>query len=237
MLALVRTEIMDGDNSRRRGLRGNGRRDTSKARSNVMPESEMYCPISALLTFIADAIDAAAQEALRKTDSNPKGSDDYHRIDLGLEIADEAFSDISPKSESKPDYTDMLAVIEVKTDVGKQQNAYQQLFEYSRNIYVNQHDRRFAWGLTVCGAVFRVCLINNDRMLASDPMDVTRPDGHMALAKWLVNMSFCEKNKLGRDPTIYYNMESTKWEIVVFDDNPEPITWITQDIRLEMTGT
>ncbi|KAJ2516282.1 hypothetical protein H4217_004676 [Coemansia sp. RSA 1939] len=207
-----------------------------------MPESEMYCPISALLTFIADAIDAAAQEVLRKTiaqktidalgtkrrivpfrktDSNPKGSDDYHRIDLGLRVVDEAFSDISPKSASKPDYTDMLAVIEVKTDIGKQQNAYQQLFEYSRNIYVNQHDRRFVWGLTVCGAVFRVCLINNDRMLASDPMDVTRPDGRMSLAKWLVNMSFCEKDKLGHDPTVYYNMESAKWEIVVFDDHLE----------------
>ncbi|KAJ2084860.1 hypothetical protein IW138_006561, partial [Coemansia sp. RSA 986] len=202
----------------------------------------MYPWVKALFIFIADAIDkedhnssnssnssTAAHPLLRKivsfknTDRTPEGADDQDRIDIGLTVKDDIAPDSPYRESTMPSYSKMLALIEAKRSSNNQsqQDAYAQLFKYSRHIYVNQHDRRFVWGLTVCDSSFRICLLGYKRMLSSAPIDVATPDGRETLVKWLANMSLYERDRLGYDPTLYFNSEKRRWEIKAYDDSTD----------------
>ncbi|KAJ1763636.1 hypothetical protein LPJ74_006779, partial [Coemansia sp. RSA 1843] len=189
--------------------------------------------------FIADAIDkedrnlsnssTAARPLLRNiipfnhADRMPEGADDRDRIDIGLTVKDDIALGSPYRDSTMPDYSKMLALIEAKHSNTKQLqcDAYAQLFKYSRHIYVNQHDRRFVWGLTVCGSTFCICLLGYKRMVSSAPIDVATPDGRETLVRWLANMSLCERDRLGYDPTLYFNREERRWEIEAYDDSTD----------------
>ncbi|KAJ2562155.1 hypothetical protein IW140_006471 [Coemansia sp. RSA 1813] len=216
-------------------IRGKGR-GRGKGKAKAAHERDMYPWVKALFSLIAEAIceadriltkpPTAARPSVRQivpfkhTDRTPEGADDQDRIDIALRVEGDTSSDSPYRGSMKPDYSKMLALIEAKcsSDEPEQQAAYAQLFKYSRHIYANQHDRRFVWGLTVCDSTFRICLLGQNRILSSGSIDVTTPDGRKALAKWLVNMSLCERDRLGYDPTLYYNGEENRWEIKVHDD-------------------
>ncbi|KAJ1718539.1 hypothetical protein LPJ53_006466, partial [Coemansia erecta] len=68
--------------------------------------------------------------------------------------------------------------------------------------YTKQLNRRFIWGLTLCGDAVRVYSIFNDHLLASRDMKLTEVDGRAKLIQLLVNWSFCEDHRLGYDPTM-----------------------------------
>ncbi|PIA18252.1 hypothetical protein COEREDRAFT_6501 [Coemansia reversa NRRL 1564] len=121
------------------------------------------------------------------------------------------------KEGAKPRYRDMIAVVEVKRSQADQDSAFHQLFMYTRNIYANQFNRRFAWGLTVCGTFVCACLFLHDNIRASSTMDVSTPAGRKAFVSLLVNWSICEEERLGYDPTIRYNTRDRYWEIDAFD--------------------
>ncbi|KAJ2084765.1 hypothetical protein IW138_006579, partial [Coemansia sp. RSA 986] len=226
-----------GTQRRGRGRgRGSGR---GKGNAGTIREHAMYPWVKALFSFIADAIDkedrnlsnssTAARPLLRNiipfnhADRMLEGADDRDRIDIGLTVKDDIAPGSPYRDSTMPDYSKMLALIEAKHSNTKQQqcDAYAQLFKYSRHIYVNQHDRRFVWGLTVCGSTFCICLLGYKRMVSSAPIDVATPDGRETLVKWLVNMSLCERDRLGYDPTLYFNREERRWEIEAYDDSTD----------------
>ncbi|KAJ2603092.1 hypothetical protein H4R99_002470 [Coemansia sp. RSA 1722] len=204
-----------------------------------LDEKRMYPAIESLLAFISVAINQAHEQITEATDTGfsqplprslatpnqfdrkPAGADSNHRIDMALNTkhVPSAIVDENGKQDSqRPDYSDMLAVLEAKGSVDKQDDAYAQLIEYSRNIYPHQHNRRLVWGLTVCKNALRICILQNDALVASPPIDLKSAEGRLALVRWCTNVSLCDEDQLGYDSTIYFNDAKRRWEIKVFDD-------------------
>ncbi|KAJ1839993.1 hypothetical protein LPJ70_004838, partial [Coemansia sp. RSA 2708] len=100
----------------------------------------------------------------------------------------------------------------------EQNRAYWQLSQRTHTLHSAQLNRRFAWGLTVCGTHVRACLFGNDDILTSEVMDVATESGRKQFATLLVNWAMCEDHRLGYDPTVRYNGETGQWEIDVWDD-------------------
>ncbi|KAJ1676264.1 hypothetical protein EV182_008539, partial [Spiromyces aspiralis] len=123
----------------------------------VTTERGMYPCIIAFINFV-------------NTDVKPKGSDGSTRIDVGLvEVSpDGTLADLDKPSS----YYELFAVIEAKRSVSGDDRAFEQLLLYTRQLYALQHDRRFAWGVVVCGSSVRVCLLGpNEAVFASTVMD------------------------------------------------------------------
>ncbi|KAJ2610872.1 hypothetical protein H4S08_003427 [Coemansia sp. RSA 1365] len=191
---------------------------------NAQKESEMYSKVAAFIQFVADELSKKSDSKMTKLlaksrsivscssfDINADGADDYTRIDMALT------NQATIKEGAKPRYRDMIAIVEVKRSQEDQDSAFHQLFMYTRNIYANQFNRRFAWGLTVCGTFVCACLFLHDNIRASNLMDVSTPAGRKAFVSLLVNWSICEEERLGYDPTIRYNTRDRHWEIDAFD--------------------
>ncbi|KAJ2696262.1 hypothetical protein H4218_004701 [Coemansia sp. IMI 209128] len=99
-------------------------------------------------------------------------------------------------------------VVRHKSDYGE---AEQRLAKKTKALFFNQHNRRFAWGLTarsctVCAYVFGV-----DDIWASTDMDIASAEGRQALISLLVDWSLCPVDRLGFDPSIRY---SPSWSSV-----------------------
>ncbi|KAJ2850641.1 hypothetical protein IWW36_001752 [Coemansia brasiliensis] len=67
---------------------------------------------------------------------------------------------------------------------------------------MQQLDRRFLWGLTVCASSIYAVLMVHDRVFASPAMDIRTPEGRKKFISLLVYWSMCPKDRLGYDPTI-----------------------------------
>ncbi|KAJ1679593.1 hypothetical protein EV182_001729, partial [Spiromyces aspiralis] len=150
--------------------------------------------------------------ACKDADVKPTGSDGSIRIDIGL-------VEVSPGAalanlDKSPSYYDLFAVIEAKRSVSGEDRAFEQLLVYTRQLYALQHDRRFAWGVIVCGSHIRVCLFSpNEAVFASTVMDVATKPGRKAFVEFLVNCSFCDIDQLGLDPTVTYLKHIKCWKI------------------------
>ncbi|KAJ1813776.1 hypothetical protein LPJ60_006231, partial [Coemansia sp. RSA 2675] len=99
-------------------------------------------------------------------------------------------------------------VVRHKSDYGE---AEQRLAKKTKALFFNQHNRRFALGLTarsctVCAYVFGV-----DDIWASTDMDIASAEGRQALISLLVDWSLCPVDCLGFDPSIRY---SPSWSSV-----------------------
>ncbi|KAJ2467329.1 hypothetical protein GGI03_001626 [Coemansia sp. RSA 2337] len=71
-------------------------------------------------------------------------------------------------------------------------------------LYFNQHNRRFAWGLTASNRTIRLYVFGPDDIWQSTEMDITSAEGRQALISLLVNWSLCSVDSLGFDPSIRY---------------------------------
>ncbi|KAJ1669932.1 hypothetical protein EV182_008519, partial [Spiromyces aspiralis] len=126
--------------------------------------------------------------ACKKADVKPKGSDGGTRIDIGL-------VEVSPRAalanlDKSPSYYELFAVLEAKGSVSKEDRAFEQLLVYTRQLYASQRDRRFAWGVVVCGSSVRVCLLGpNEAVFASTVLDIATEPGRKAFVEFLVNCS------------------------------------------------
>ncbi|KAJ1925839.1 hypothetical protein LPJ71_000029 [Coemansia sp. S17] len=80
-------------------------------------------------------------------------------------------------------------------------------------MYQQQHNLRFAWGVTVSGRLVRVCHFGHDRAISSCYMDISTPKGRRLFIELLVNWSFCEESQIGRDPTMEYMHDLRCWQI------------------------
>ncbi|KAJ2512078.1 hypothetical protein H4217_007064 [Coemansia sp. RSA 1939] len=207
---------------------------------NHEKETPMYPWISAFFGFVSREIGLAHRESntttreqsrvnnplsllpFEKTNINPDGSDDYTRTDILLRAnrRDVDGDGNAQNLAAKPNYKDVVAVIEVKHLTSEETQAFAQLIIYSRNLYANQHNRRFVWGFTICGSHVRACVLTSDDIFASAIMDVNKHKGRQEFVSLLVNMSYCaeDQNQLGYDPTIRLDDRGNIDEIDVYDE-------------------
>ncbi|KAJ1815338.1 hypothetical protein LPJ60_005751 [Coemansia sp. RSA 2675] len=99
-------------------------------------------------------------------------------------------------------------VVRHKSDYGE---AEQRLAKKTKALFFNQHNRRFAWGLTARSCTIRAYLFGMDDIWASTDMDIASVEGRRALISLLVDWSLCPVDRLGFDPSIRY---SPSWSSV-----------------------
>ncbi|KAJ2762401.1 hypothetical protein H4S06_000678 [Coemansia sp. BCRC 34490] len=123
------------------------------------------------------------------------GTDDMTRSDIGLAVskmdADAALV------EGRPYNNEQFAVIEAKSSASKAAaesaagavlstadeqdekldattvQAFKQLFLYTRQVYANQCNCRFMWGITACDTWVRACVFTSGGALASHEMETS----------------------------------------------------------------
>ncbi|KAJ1865924.1 hypothetical protein LPJ55_006035, partial [Coemansia sp. RSA 990] len=137
----------------------------------------------------------------RLTDYKPSDSNTAERLDVSLFLED-MHKEAAALKES--DYADMFAIVEVKRrdSPAEINNALSQLFCYSQNIYINQLNRRFLWGLTIWGSHVCAEVMVHDKVLVSSTMDIRKAEGRKQLVSLLVHWSACSTERLGYDPSM-----------------------------------
>ncbi|KAJ1764529.1 hypothetical protein LPJ74_006631, partial [Coemansia sp. RSA 1843] len=197
--------------------------------NNSTNESKLYEPISQFFCFVASCLKAVhtlSQSACPrrlvvpfcKPDRKSADGDDDSRVDLYLNLPQ--FDDYTigtlitnpPEQENEaPMLANTFAIVEVKSAIQGIGKAMPQLFQYTRGIYNEQYDRRFAWGMAVGGKKVQAVFFGPDYALASDTM------------YW----SFCESHRLGYDPAILHNKRLRYYEINVGSEDG-PITYYSK---------
>ncbi|KAJ2451064.1 hypothetical protein GGI03_006914 [Coemansia sp. RSA 2337] len=74
----------------------------------------------------------------------------------------------------------------------------------TKALFFSQHNRRFAWGLTVSGRTIHAYVFGPDDIWVSTAMDISGIKGRQAFISLLVNWSLCPVDRLGFDPSIRY---------------------------------
>ncbi|KAJ2258437.1 hypothetical protein GGI13_000610 [Coemansia sp. RSA 455] len=148
-----------------------------------------------------------------KFDYNSSDTGDTMHIGMGLTRANISY----PIDDNcrRFSYYEVLAVLEAKCkgDDNDFKDAFKRLYMYAREMYQQQHNLRFAWGVTVSGRLVRVCHFGHDRAISSCHMNVSTPKGRRSFIEVLVNWSFCEESQLGRDPTMEYFHDLRCWKV------------------------
>ncbi|KAJ2081460.1 hypothetical protein H4R24_002341 [Coemansia sp. RSA 988] len=197
-------------------------RDGRPGKSAGLRERSMYQPIQQLFRFVAICVRAQCHDTLLprvvmpfdRTDVGFTDSDLSTRSDIVLKCIQPGNDIVSSEDmDDRPSMMDCFAVVEVKTSRVHLIKARAQLFQYSKGIYAVQHNRRFLWGMTVCGTDMQVCVLGPNFALASEDMDMMSSKGRRNLVQLAVNWSFCEDYRLGYDPTMAYNSKLQCWEI------------------------
>ncbi|KAJ2040520.1 hypothetical protein IW146_000139 [Coemansia sp. RSA 922] len=196
---------------------------------SISNEKAMYGPIGAFIEYVALIVqkklisfaDSSSDYGLgrrlvlpsTKFDYISPDTDDTMRIGMGLARAN--ISDPIDDNCRRFSYYEVLAVLEAKrkgNDNGFK-DAFKRLYMNAREMYQQQHNLRFAWGVTVSGRLVRVCHFGHDGAISSCHMDVSMPKGRRLFIELLVNWSFCEESQLGRDPTMEYLHDLRCWQI------------------------
>ncbi|KAJ1933645.1 hypothetical protein EC988_009053, partial [Linderina pennispora] len=120
------------------------------------------------------------------------------------------------KVPKRPSYSDALAIIEAKRSERHELEAQRQLFYQTRQLYFNQPNRRFAWGLTLCNKIACAYLFTNDDVFRTPDMDLGSPSGRHSFVQLLVRFSLCETHQLGYDSN-FVELGSGKWKIICHD--------------------
>ncbi|KAJ2833377.1 hypothetical protein GGI24_000872 [Coemansia furcata] len=195
-------------------------------------EKDMYRPVQSFVAYVARRVQShlSSNKSISVTDKGgcrlvipceitdykPEDSDDNTRIDIGL-VDSKYDTYIEPGMKAK--YYQLRAIFEVKKLKDDVRNAFAQLYEYTRQMYAEQHDLCFAWGFTMCAGDVRVCHFGPSKAVASQPMDIATRQGRRGFIELLVNMSLCDDSQLGRDPTIRLLPDLGCWQIDCPDDD------------------
>ncbi|KAJ2163138.1 hypothetical protein GGF46_000067 [Coemansia sp. RSA 552] len=190
-------------------------------------EPQMYPCISAFIRMVAHFVKADLDEhggvcglvlPFRATNSVPSLSADQNKIDIGLGVESPT---AGVGSLEDLDYSGIFAIFEAKrcgsshTFEGLKKKASAQLFDYSRQLYANQIDRRFLWGLTCVDTKVFACLFGNYRAYESPEMDVSGDEGCDEFIRLLVGWSLCSWRQLGYDSTMQWDEERRCYAIQV----------------------
>lgn len=81
-----------------------------------------------------------------------------------------------------------------------------------------QFSRRFTWGVVIRGSMVEVKKACPSCALEAYAFDMATGHGREAVVNFLVCLSYCEKHKLGFDPTVRYLKDLKCWEVKVPDE-------------------
>ncbi|ORX66518.1 hypothetical protein DL89DRAFT_324939 [Linderina pennispora] len=205
-------------------------RHHNKGKAGGKKETKLYAPFQSFVHFVAPFVkflfdklglgmlfpSVVHQRCIicyPKTNRKPLCGDDDRKIDIGLTTCrpgdlEEQLPDMS--------YADIFAIVEAKySNTRKDKNdAYKQLVDYSRHMYAAQPNRRFILGQTFlwnrsAGPAYS----QMTAYLQSNPMDVSASAGRREYIGLLVNLSLCDKDQLGYDPTMTWDSEHEYWTI------------------------
>ncbi|KAJ2550956.1 hypothetical protein EV175_003868 [Coemansia sp. RSA 1933] len=186
------------------------------------PEADIATAYNALVRYIAIGVEKAMASASTSSakpkrvlipcnvDKKPSDSDEDIRVDVAFVARDNTGS---MERLERAGFCNTLILTEIKAHVKLQNDAYDQLFQYTRQLYATQHNRRFAWGLTLCDTVAHVVLFTNDHAIASANMDFRTEVGRKEFVQMMVNFSFCNLERLGYDDSIRWVESAKCWEI------------------------
>ncbi|KAJ2168133.1 hypothetical protein GGH15_001634 [Coemansia sp. RSA 562] len=189
------------------------------------------------------------------TDVKPDNSESGRRVDLALkcdaiyyetgdnaeydedsfQISEACLKENNEWSDKRPNYPRIFAIVEVKpnSSYANMEKGFAQLVKYTHEIYWNQCNRHFIWGLVSGGSEVKACVFGPNFLLASQFMDVTSTAGRLELIRFLVNWSFCEPSKLGYDPAIRFNWKYWCFTIDMVNSNgpmPAQTTYYLREI-------
>ncbi|KAJ2840794.1 hypothetical protein FBU31_000119 [Coemansia sp. 'formosensis'] len=103
----------------------------------------------------------------------------------------------------------IVADAEIARNKDDRDEAEQRLATKAKELFFNQHNRRFAWGLTASSRTICAYVFGTDDIWASTEMDITTAEGRRAFISLLVNWSLCPVERLGFDPTIRYVLDGS----------------------------
>ncbi|KAJ1922639.1 hypothetical protein GGI09_000332 [Coemansia sp. S100] len=98
----------------------------------------------------------------------------------------------------------IVADAEIAADKHGLGGAVQRLDTKTRELYYNQHNRLFAWGLTIACRTICAYVFGLDDIWVSTAMDISGERGRQAFITLLVDWSLCSTDSLRLDPSIRY---------------------------------
>ncbi|KAJ2870227.1 hypothetical protein GGH93_005737 [Coemansia aciculifera] len=163
-------------------------------------------------------------------EAEPTGSDspdyvnptDFANIECGM---------FPPSSSVKRQATPASHLIVGDAVIAREQGDYSKaermLAKKTKALFISQHHRRFAWGLTASNREIHAYTFGPDDIWASTAINITSSKGRWALISLLVDWSLCPIDRLGFDPSIRY---------LVDKNNGSPYLEIDVDKMDESTG-
>ncbi|KAJ2829057.1 hypothetical protein GGI24_002235 [Coemansia furcata] len=117
----------------------------------------------------------------------------------------------------------IVADTEIAADKDGLGGAVRRLAMKTRELYCTQHNRIFAWGLTVASCTIHAYVFGLDDVWGSRGMDITVAEGRQALISLLVDWSLCSADRLRFDTSIRYALNNGNnnpcLELDVYDAN------------------
>ncbi|KAJ2011532.1 Mitochondrial matrix iron chaperone, partial [Coemansia sp. S85] len=99
---------------------------------------------------------------------------------------------------------DVLAWAGVARDFDDRVRAEIMMAAKTKELFFNQHNRRFALGLTASSCTIRAYVFGKGDIWASAKMDIASAEGRLTFISLLVDWSLCPVDRLGFDPSIRY---------------------------------
>ncbi|KAJ2061971.1 hypothetical protein GGI17_002739 [Coemansia sp. S146] len=103
----------------------------------------------------------------------------------------------------------IVADVEIAGHPDDYNKAELRLATKTKALFFNQHNRRFAWGLTAFFCTIHAYVFSTDGIWASTAMDISNAKGRRAFISLLVDWSLCSIDRLGFDPSIRYVVDGS----------------------------
>ncbi|KAJ2505151.1 hypothetical protein IWW47_002178, partial [Coemansia sp. RSA 2052] len=114
----------------------------------------------------------------------------------------------SVESQAAPEPHLVVANAEIASSQDEFEAAVHRLANDAKALYFTQHNRRFAWGLTICCRTVRAYVYGPDAIWVSGDIDITSAAGRQTLISLLVDWSLSSVDCLGFDPSIRYALDN-----------------------------
>ncbi|KAJ2458155.1 hypothetical protein GGF42_002249 [Coemansia sp. RSA 2424] len=182
------------------------------------------CYMSFLL-FVAHHVKAYAGERAAAGELKPEDcrlilpivskdiyTEDFSDVDYPRDLVHIACGLFPPssgvESQAAPEPHLVVANAEIASSQDEFDAAVHRLANDAKALYFTQHNRRFAWGLTICCRTVRAYIYGPDSIWVSGDIDITNAAGRQALISLLVDWSLCSVDCLGFDPSIRYALDN-----------------------------
>ncbi|KAJ2743115.1 hypothetical protein GGI20_004001, partial [Coemansia sp. BCRC 34301] len=99
-------------------------------------------------------------------------------------------------------YQHVDLVIEAKTNDTDATSAVEQIIKYMQNMLAQQHDRRYAIGLTICNTMAKFVICSPSLVVASTAMNLGTRAGCESFIRLMVDLSVCSVDMIGLDSSM-----------------------------------